>query len=70
VNKHQKTNGGWDHESKISSANCTRTNYRLDASAVASRGGVLDDVPSWINDHSERDGGARRSRDGGTSRFT
>jgi hypothetical protein len=68
VNKHQKTNGGWDHESKISSANCTRSNYRLDASAVASRGGVLDDVPSWINGDSKRGGDAGRNRDSGTSR--
>jgi hypothetical protein len=59
-----------DHESKVSSASCTRSSYRVHASVVASGGGVLDDVPSWINDNSERDWGARHSRDGGTSRFT
>jgi hypothetical protein len=65
-----KSEWGMDHECKISSANCTPTSCRVDASVVASRGGVLDDVPSWIDDNSERDRGARRNRDDGTSRFT
>jgi hypothetical protein len=33
-------------------------------------GRVLDDVPSWVDGSSERDGEARRNRDSGTSRLT
>ena len=55
-----------DHESEISSANRTRTSYRVSVSVVASRCRVLDDLPSWIHGNSERDGEAR---DGGTGRL-
>jgi hypothetical protein len=56
-----------DHESEISSDQLTRISYRVDVAVVASRCRVLDDVPSWINGNSERDGEARCRRDGGTS---
>ena len=59
-----------DHESEISSADHTRTSYRIDVSVVASRCRVLDDVPTWVNDNSKRDGADRRNRNGGTSRLT
>jgi hypothetical protein len=59
-------NGGMDHESEISSANRTRTSYRVSVSVVASRCRVLDDLPSWIHGNSERDGEAG---DGGTNRL-
>jgi hypothetical protein len=55
-----------DHESEISSANRTRTSYRVSVSVVASRCGLLDDLPSWIHGISERDGEAG---DGGTNRL-
>ena len=57
-----------DHESEISFANRIRTSYRVNVSVVTSRCRVLDDVPSWVNGSSERDGEARRNRDSGTSR--
>jgi hypothetical protein len=55
-----------DYESEISSANRTRTSYRVSVSVIASRCGVLDDLPSWIHGNSERDGEAR---DGGMGRL-
>ena len=65
-----KMKGGMDHESEISSANRARTSYRISVSVVASRCRVLDDLPSWIHDNSERDWKSRCNRDGGTSRLT
>ena len=56
-----------DHESEISSANRTHTSFRVNVSNVAGRCRVLDDVPSWINGDSKRDGDAGRNRDSGTS---
>jgi hypothetical protein len=59
-----------DHESEIFPANRSHSGYRVDLYLVASRCRVLDDLPSWINDNSNRDGKSRCNRDGGTSRLT
>jgi hypothetical protein len=55
-----------DYESEISFANRTASSYRINVSVIASRCGVLDDLPSWIHGNSERDGEAR---DGGMGRL-
>jgi hypothetical protein len=59
-----------DHESEISSANRTRTSYRVSVSVIASRRRVLDDLPSWINNNSERSGDSKCNCDGGANRLT
>jgi hypothetical protein len=59
-----------DHESEIFSADRSRILRRIDVSIVASRCRVLDDLPSWINDSSDRNGESRRNRDGGTDLLT
>jgi hypothetical protein len=65
-----KMKGGMDHESEIFPANRSNSGYRVSVSVVASRCRVLDDLPSWIHDNSERDWKSRCNRDGGTSRLT
>jgi hypothetical protein len=59
-----------DHEGEISSAHHTPLGYGIDVSVVVRQGGVLDDVPPWVDANSKRDGGEWRKRDGGTSRLT
>jgi hypothetical protein len=65
-----KNRRGMDHESEIFPAKRSRSGYWIDVFIAASRRRVLDDLPSWINNNSERSGDSRCSRDGGTNRLT
>jgi hypothetical protein len=62
--------GGMDHENEIFPAKRSRSGYRIDVSIAACGRGVLDDLPSWINNNSERSGDSRCNRGGGTNRLT
>jgi hypothetical protein len=71
VNKHQKMKGGMDHDSEIFPAKRCRSGYRVDVSIAACGRGMLDDLPSWINNNnSERSGDSRCNRDSGINRLT
>jgi hypothetical protein len=59
-----------DHESEIFPAKRSRSGYRVDVSIAASRRRVLDDLPSWINNNSERSGDSKCNCDGGANRLT
>jgi hypothetical protein len=43
-----------DHEGEISSAHHTPLGYGIDVSVVVRQGGVLDDVPPWVDANSKR----------------
>jgi hypothetical protein len=66
-----KMKGGMNHDSEIFPAKHYRSGYRVDVSIAACGRGMLDDLPSWINNNnSERSGDSRCNRDSGINRLT